>query len=100
HFHEWELTPDEASSVRDLIRYAQIWDADGRSLLRSQFMTEDLPLDTAHLRRAAEGELVWADHRFQGVPVRTLYYPLERLGRPTLTTSSRWPAPLGRETSS
>ena len=80
HFHEWELTPDEAASVRDLIRYAQIWDADGRSLLRSQFMTEDLPLDTAHLQRAADGELVWADHRFQGVPVRTLYYPLERLG--------------------
>ena len=33
HFHEWDLTADEAASVRDLIRYAQVWDADGRSLL-------------------------------------------------------------------
>jgi two-component system OmpR family sensor kinase len=79
-FHEWELTPKEATQVRDLIRYAQIWDADGRSLLRSQYMTEDLPLNTELLAQSAEGELVWTEHRFQGLPMRALYYPLERLG--------------------
>ena len=52
HFHEWELTPQEASSVQGLLRYAQVWSEEGTSLLRSQFMTADLPLDTEALRAA------------------------------------------------
>jgi two-component system OmpR family sensor kinase len=80
HFHEWDLTADEAASVRDLIRYAQVWGEDGRSLLRSQFMNSDLPLDVAALAAASAGELVWAAQDFEGSPVRTLFYPLERLG--------------------
>ena len=63
-FHEWELTPEEAASIRDLNRYAQVWDGDGQSLLRTQYITEDLPLDTVVLRRAAEGELVWTEGEF------------------------------------
>ena len=39
-FHEWELTPGEARSILDLNRYAQVWTADGRSLLRTRFITE------------------------------------------------------------
>lgn len=80
HFHEWQLTPDEAASVRDLIQYAQVWQTDGVSLLRSRYMTADLPVDPAELARAASGELVWAEHLFEGAPIRALYYPLERLG--------------------
>ena len=80
HFHEWELTPDEAASVRDLVQYAQVWDANGSSLLRSQYMTSDLPTDAAVLARASSGELIWARQDFEGTPVRTLFYPLERLG--------------------
>ena len=80
HFHEWELTPAEADSVQDLVRYAQVWRADGESLLRSRFMTEDLPLDQRSLERAATGTLVWEETRYEGLPIRTLYYPLERLG--------------------
>jgi two-component system, OmpR family, sensor kinase len=80
HFHEWALTPDEAASVRELVRYAQVWQSDGTSLLRSRYMTADLPLDTLHLRRAGEGELVWTRSDFGGLPVRVLYYPLERFG--------------------
>lgn len=79
-FHEWELTPEEAASIRDLNRYAQVWDADGVSLLRTQYITRDLPLDTVALRTAAEGELTWTEGEFQGIPIRSLYYPLERLG--------------------
>ena len=79
HFHDWELTPAEAESVRDLVRYAQVWQVDAVSLLRSQYMTGDLPLDTAYLDRAGAGELVWTDATFQGIPVRVLYFPLERL---------------------
>jgi two-component system OmpR family sensor kinase len=80
HFHEWDLTPDEAASLRDLIRYAQVWQADGVSLLRSQYMTSDLPLDQEHLSRASDGELIWVELDWEGLSIRSLYYPLERLG--------------------
>ena len=80
HFHEWELTPDEATSLQDLIRYAQVWQADGVSLLRNQYMTSDLPLNREHLARAADGTLVWTRTSWNGMPIRTLYYPLERFG--------------------
>jgi len=80
HFHEWELTPEEAASVRDLIRYLQIWNTDGESLLRTGHVNEDLPLDTVALASAGQGRLVWTGGRFQGIPIRALYYPLERMG--------------------
>jgi two-component system, OmpR family, sensor kinase len=79
-FHEWDLTPEEAAQVRELNRYAQIWSASGESLLRTQYIVEDLPLDGDALRRAAAGELVMTEQRFQGMPIRSLYYPLERMG--------------------
>lgn len=80
HFHEWELTPEEAESVRDMVQYAQVWDAEGVSLLRSQYMTNDLPADPDALAIATAGELVWTRQDFEGTPMRTLFYPLERLG--------------------
>lgn len=80
HFHEWDLTPEEAASVSGLIRYAQVWHTDGESLLRSRYMMSDLPSDAETLTRADAGELVWAEQRFEGSPVRTLFYPLDRLG--------------------
>lgn len=80
-FHEWELTPEEATQIRELNRFAQVWSARGESLLRSQFVTEDLPLDTTALRRASGGNLVIVDQSYLGLPLRTLYYPLERLGQ-------------------
>jgi two-component system OmpR family sensor kinase len=79
-FHEWELTPAEAAQVRDLNRYAQIWDEAGRSLLRTRYITRDLPLDREALARAVDGELAWDEAGFDGLPVRSLYYPLGRLG--------------------
>ncbi len=82
HFHEWQLTPEEAVSVRDLIQYAQVWSEGGRSLLRSQFMTADLPLDRAALRLSTEGDLVWREQVFEGRAVRSVYYPLGRFGPP------------------
>ena len=79
-FHEWEITPEEAVSVRELVRYLQIWNADGESLSRSRFIDQDLPLDPVALARAGEGALAWTEGTFQGIPIRALYYPLERLG--------------------
>jgi two-component system OmpR family sensor kinase len=79
-FHEWALTPDEAASVRDLMRYTQVWSEAGQSLLRSQFMSRDLPLSRGALAEASAGELVWREQDFLGTPVRSLYYPLSRFG--------------------
>jgi two-component system, OmpR family, sensor kinase len=79
-FHEWDLTPEEAAQVRELNRYAQVWSAQGASLLRTQYITDDLPLDAEALARSAGGELVMREQRFQGMPIRSLYYPLERMG--------------------
>jgi two-component system, OmpR family, sensor kinase len=79
-FHEWDLTPEEAAQVRELNRYAQIWSATGESLLRTQYIVEDLPLDRYALARAAAGELVMTDQQFQDMPIRSLFYPLERMG--------------------
>jgi two-component system, OmpR family, sensor kinase len=79
-FLEWDLTPQEAAQVRELNRYAQVWSAAGESLLRTQYLTADLPLDSAALREAAAGQLVSREQRFQGMPIRSIYYPLERLG--------------------
>ncbi|MFO8175494.1 MAG: ATP-binding protein [Longimicrobiales bacterium] len=94
-FHEWELTADEASSVRDLIRYLQIWNTEGESLVRSAFVTQDLPLDTTALRMAGEGTLTWTEGTFQGIPIRALYYPLERLGELHTRHVLQVAAPLG-----
>ena len=80
HFHEWNLTPEEAASLRDLNRYAEVWDESGHSLLRSQFLTRDLPLDTAALAKAAAGELAWTEDHLGETAIRALYYPLGRLG--------------------
>lgn len=80
HFHEWELTAEEAKSVADLVRYAQVWSVDGRSLLRSQFMTSDLPVGTEALRAAQDGEITWLTTEYEGSPIRAVYYPLDRFG--------------------
>lgn len=80
HFHEWNLTPEEAAEVHDLNRWAEIWSVDGQSLLRSQFLATDLPLDTTALRLAGGGQLTWTEQSFRGAEIRSLYYPLGRLG--------------------
>jgi two-component system, OmpR family, sensor kinase len=79
-FHEWDLTPAEAAQVRELNRYAQVWSATGQSLLRTQYITQDLPLDSTSLHAAAVGHIVMTDQVFQDMPIRSLYYPLERMG--------------------
>lgn len=95
NFHEWDLTPEEATALRDLNRYAQIWSAEGESLLRSRFLARDLPLDTAALRRASAGALEWTESRMDGMDIRALYYPLERMGASHTRHVLQVAAPLG-----
>jgi two-component system OmpR family sensor kinase len=79
---EWEVTPEEAASIQDVARFTQVWSAEGESLLRSRYLTRDLPLDTMALLRAGAGEIARVDQEFGGMDIRSLYYPLGRLGEP------------------
>jgi two-component system OmpR family sensor kinase len=80
HFHEWDVTAAEAQSLGDLNRYSQIWSESGESLLRSQYLTQDLPLDEQALGEAAAGEFTWSEARLDDARIRSIYYPLGRLG--------------------
>ncbi len=80
HLHEWDLTPEEAASLHDMNRYVQVWNDAGESLVRSGSLTRDLPLDTISLARAIEGAIAWDEDVLDGVEVRSLYYPLGRMG--------------------
>jgi hypothetical protein len=79
-FHEWDLTPEEAAQVRELNRYAQVWSADpGRAC--SGPSTSPRTCRWTRRRSARRGqELTMTEQTFQGMPIRSLYYPLERMG--------------------
>ena len=94
-FHEWDLTPEEDVQLRALNRFAQIWTQNGRSMLRTKSITSDLPLDRHALREAASGKLSWAEQHFQGLRIRSLYYPLSRFGRAHERHVLQVAAPLG-----
>ena len=79
-FHEWAVTAEEAASIGDLNRYSQIWSESGESLLRSQYLTRDLPMDERALTEATAGEFTWSEGQLGAVRVRSIYYPLGRLG--------------------
>jgi len=92
-FHEWDLSPEEAVLLRDLNRFAQVWSESGQSLLRSRYMVSDLPLDRELLSEAANGP-VWKEDRYDGQPIRALYYPLGRQGLPHMEHVLEVAAPL------
>lgn len=79
-FFEWDLTEEEMESLGGLNRFAQIWSEEGESLNRSRQLSEDLPLDHEAVRTASEGELVWRRSVWGNHSLRSLYYPLARLG--------------------
>jgi len=95
HFHEWDLTPEDAASVQELVRYAEVWSVDGESLLRSRYMTQNLPIDPGALLVASGGDLVWRESTYLGAPIRSVYYPLERLGEAHAHHVLQVAAPLG-----
>lgn len=80
HLHEWEITAEEATTLRDLTRYVQVWSETGESLIRSRYLTRDLPFDPASLTRAIQGEIAWHEDTSGENRLRSLYYPLGRMG--------------------
>lgn len=79
-FHEWDVTAEEAGTLGDLNRYAQIWSESGESLQRTRYLAADLPVDPEALQAAAAGQITWAEGRLEGRHVRSVFYPLGRLG--------------------
>jgi two-component system OmpR family sensor kinase len=79
-FREWDLTAEEAVSLGDLNRSAQIWSESGESLQRSRYLMRDLPVDSEALAKAAIGEIAWSEGRLDEQHVRSIFYPLGRLG--------------------
>ncbi|MEO7334311.1 MAG: ATP-binding protein [Gemmatimonadota bacterium] len=79
-FHEGVLLSARSSAGAELTRYAQLWTSEGRPLIRSANLTQDLVLPREALAEAAEGRVVWNTHRWQGQSLRCVVYPLRLVG--------------------
>ncbi|MDT8436327.1 MAG: ATP-binding protein [Gemmatimonadota bacterium] len=79
-FHEWNVTAEESALLGDLNRYAQIWSESGQSLVRSQYLSRDLPVEADLLMESAAGTIAWDEGHLGETRVRSVYYPLGRLG--------------------
>lgn len=82
-FHEGVFDPPmgEGRELARLVRYAQIWGLDGRSVLRSRSLgPRDLPLAPGALTAAARDDVVTTGTAWKAGALRTVYLPLARLG--------------------
>ncbi|MBI4410526.1 MAG: sensor histidine kinase N-terminal domain-containing protein [Gemmatimonadetes bacterium] len=77
--YEWQLAPQEAASVHQVNWFVQVWDPDGRSLLRSSYLDRDLSVDREAFAEAQAGALVFDTGEWDGERVRAVYYPLARI---------------------
>lgn len=78
-FHEGILVAPDVS-VPELVRYAQLWTSTGTAVQRSGNLDSPLDLPEATLAEAAAGRLAWVTHRWDGVRLRSLAYPLRLVG--------------------
>ena len=79
-FHEGVLLQAREGASTPLTRFAQLWTSDGRPLVRSRNLARDLELPTDGLDRARGGEIGWATHEWSGEQIRSVVFPLERIG--------------------
>ena len=79
-FHEGVLLQAQEGAATPLTRFAQLWTSDGRPLVRSRNVAGDLYLPAAALERARRGEIGWATHAWQGEQIRSVVFPLARVG--------------------
>jgi heavy metal sensor kinase len=81
HFHEGVFNAPVSANASELLRYAQIWRADGSSFLRSQSLgPRDLPAAPEGFAAAQRGAVVVVSQRLDGERVRSVFYPLGLLG--------------------
>ena len=79
-FHEGVLLQAGEGSTTPLTRYAQLWTSDGTPLVRSRNLSSDLVLPPGELARARLGEVGWSTHEWRGAAIRSVVFPLSRVG--------------------
>ncbi len=79
-FHEGVLLAAQEGSAAELTRYAQLWGSDGRPLVRTRNLPENLSLPGEALESARRGKVGWATHTWRGREVRSVVYPLRLVG--------------------
>lgn len=80
-FHEGVFLARTRLPLSELTRYAELWDAEGRSVVRSANLGErHLPLPVPAMAQARAGAPGRATHRWDGERYRTLVYPLRLVG--------------------
>jgi two-component system OmpR family sensor kinase len=79
-FHEGVLLGSRNGAGAELTRYAQLWNSDGRPLVRSANLDADLTLPPAALKRADAGQVTWDTHMWRGQKLRCVVYPLRLVG--------------------
>jgi two-component system OmpR family sensor kinase len=78
HFHEGIFNAPQSEGTTELVRYAEVWRADGSPVVRSQSLgTKDLPTSLDALAAARHREVVLVSLVWNGEPLRAVYYPLE-----------------------
>ena len=80
-FHEGVFLARTRLPLSELTRYAELWDAEGRSVVRSADLGErHLPLPARAMADARAGAPGRATHRWEGARYRSLVYPLRLVG--------------------
>jgi len=80
-FHEGVFLARTRLPLSELTRYAELWDAEGRSVVRSANLGErHLPLPVPAMAQARTGAPGRATHRWEGARYRTIVYPLRLVG--------------------
>ena len=78
HFHEGIFNAPHSESTTELVRYAEIWRADGSPVVRSQSLgAKDLPMSLDAFAAARHREIVRVSLIWDGEPLRAVFYPLE-----------------------
>ncbi len=79
-FHEGVLLQPTEGASTPLTRYAQLWASDGRPLVRSRNLEQDLVLPAEALAAARRGQVAWATHQWNGRQIRSVIFPLALVG--------------------
>ncbi|HEX6939441.1 MAG TPA: ATP-binding protein [Longimicrobiales bacterium] len=81
HFHEGIFLAAEGEALPEVSRFAEVWDDEGNPVLRSANLEgRDLPLAAGVLEAALRGEALVRTDDWAGEPVRSVVYPLGRIG--------------------
>lgn len=82
HFHEGTFDPPRSARSTELVRYAEIWRLDGSAVLRSASLGDrDLPLESNAVSAVLRSDPAVETVPWPGGALRSVYYPLARLGR-------------------